>query len=502
MSKSPSLFADQNGFTYASTTSKDHKKSKGQFFTPIEIAKFMASLSLPTKSEVTCCDPGCGHGILACALVEKLVKDGVKSIHIDLFELDKDLIPVLEDNLNYLVGYFPNSTISYTIYEFNYLVWANKSFSEAEERYDIIISNPPYFKLSKGDINILATEKVVTGITNIYAGFVASSVKLLKPDGEMIFIVPRSFTSGLYFKSLRQYLFKEIRLKKVHLFASRTKAFKADKVLQETIIFKADNREGTETGISVSSGISDLSSATTETYQITDLVDITSTDKILHLPTTKDDFELIQKMRRLRFRLSDHRIKVSTGRVVAFRASDSLFEENKPGTVPLIWMNAIKPMEISWPVAGLNKPQYISRSATSLLIPAGNYILQRRFSAKEDNRRLVCCPITAADFSYDQLGLENKTNFFYKKGGTFSEEELIGLSVLLNSKMYDRYFRMINGNINVSSTEMNLLPFPPLNKINDLGSYVIAEGLANSTELFDKAIDLIVFKKAEHLVTA
>lgn len=494
-----SLFAAQNGLDYAKTTNKDHKKSKGQFFTPLEVARFMASLSLPVKPNVVCCDPGCGHGILSCALAEKLVATGTTSIHIDLFELDHSVVPILKDNLDHLSNSYPSVSITYAIYEENFLVWANKNFTEMEERYDIIISNPPYFKLNKGDISIIATDKFVKGITNIYAGFIAASVKLLQPDGEMIFIVPRSFSSGLYFKSLRQYLFREIRLKHVHLFTSRTKAFKADKVLQETIIFRADNREGTTINVSVSSGISDLDSAITSSYQITDLIDINSTNKIFHLPTTEQDFALIQKMQKMQFRLADHRIKVSTGRVVAFRASSSLSEKNEKGTVPLIWMNAIKPMKITWPVPDLNKPQYISETITSLLIPSGKYILQRRFSAKEDKRRLVCCPITENDFSYEQLGLENKTNFFYKTGGVFSQEELIGLSVLLNSEMYDRYFRMINGNINVSSTEMNSLPFPSLEKINALGDYVITEGVANQPEKFDDAIELVVFEGAESL---
>jgi len=502
MRLSPSHFADQNGLAYAGTTTKDHKKSNGQFFTPLEIARYMASLSVPSGKEVVCCDPGCGHGVLTCALVEKLVAHGATSVHVDVFEKDLGVIPVLKENLDYLIDYFPEVAISFDIHEENYLVWANKNFETVKERYDLVISNPPYFKLNRGDINIQATDKFVKGITNIYAGFIVASIRLLKPDGEMIFIVPRSFTSGLYFKSLRRYLFKEIRLKHVHLFASRTKTFKADKVLQETIIFKANNREGTKVRVSVSQGAGDLNTDKPTAYQLTDLVDVASTEKILHLPASEQDFALVQKMLKLRYRLADHRIKVSTGRVVAFRAKDALFRENQKGMVPLIWMNAITSMKINWPVKDLDKPQYISGSATSLLIPTGKYILQRRFSAKEDKRRLVCCPITEADFSCDQLGLENKTNFFYKIGGAFSQEELLGLSALLNSDLYDRYFRMINGNINVSATEMNLLPLPSLENIVKLGRYLIENSLSDKPEVFDDAIETIVFEEAQFLATA
>lgn len=61
----------------------------------------------------------------------------------------------------------------------------------------------------------------------------------LKADGEMVYIIPRSWTSGAYFKQFRKRFFEEGALEHIHLFVSRDKVFEKESVLQETIIIKA-----------------------------------------------------------------------------------------------------------------------------------------------------------------------------------------------------------------------------------------------------------------------
>jgi adenine-specific DNA-methyltransferase len=290
---------------------------------------------------------------------------------------------------------------------------------------------------------------------------------------------------------LRNFLFRESRIKAVHLFDSRTKTFKEDKVLQETVIFKTSNNEGTLTEISVSNGLSDLDEAKSFKYQITDLVDINSENKILHLPKNDDDFQLIQKIKRLQFRLSDHNIKVSTGRVVAFRSKSFISKSENVLSVPLIWGDNIKEQLLCWPLKSSKREQYISSEAGNLLIPSANYVVQRRFSAKEDKKRLICAPLLKSNFKFELIGLENKTNFFYKVNSRFTDEQVYGLSTLLNSSIYDSYFRMINGNINVSATEMRLLPLPSLEVIERLGKRMIGRGL--KVKEIDDLVDEIVF---------
>lgn len=472
----PTEFAHAKGVEYAAQSDKEHKKKLGQYFTSNVVAGFMASLIDEDFKEerVKICDPGAGHGVLSCALVERLVSLGIKKIDIDLFELDDELVPILKKNLEYLKEYFSEDSvmINYTIYNENFLCWANKNFDSCEESYDYVIANPPYFKLNKGDKNVDAVSFLLKGITNIYAGFIAMGIKLTKVSGETIFIVPRSFSSGLYFKTLREFLFRETRLKRIHLFKSRTETFKEDKVLQETIIFKANNREGVKTAISTSNGTRDLmENSCLAKYYISDLIDLESDHKILHLPTKHEDFELIQSLRKLKFRLSSHFIKVSTGRVVAFRSKGHLRNNNDNGlNVPLIWNFNIFQYSLEWPIIQEKKPQYVDRNNRRILVPCQNYVLQRRFSAKEDKKRIICAPFIGEKYIFEEVGFENKTNFMYRANGELSNDEVYGLCVLFNSSIYDRYFRMINGNVNVSSTEMSNMPVPSIEIIKLLGA--------------------------------
>src|SRR5665213_772800 len=100
----PSHFADRVGQFYAKTVTKQHKKDKGQFFTPTEIAHFMAGLAKQTKNKLKILDPGCGTAILSSSLVETLAKqnENLKEIELICYETDQDILPYTQMVLNYL----------------------------------------------------------------------------------------------------------------------------------------------------------------------------------------------------------------------------------------------------------------------------------------------------------------------------------------------------------------------------------------------------------------
>ena len=54
----------------------------------------------------------------------------------------------------------------------------------------------------------------------------------------MVYIMPRSWTSGAYFKRFREYFLTEGKIVHIHLFVSRKNIFDQEGVLQETIIIK------------------------------------------------------------------------------------------------------------------------------------------------------------------------------------------------------------------------------------------------------------------------
>jgi len=128
-------------------------------------------------------------------------------------------------------------------------------------------------------------------------------------------------------------------------------------------------------------------------------------------------------------------------------------------------------MENIWPLYKPGKAQYIEESSESLplLLPNGNYVLLRRFSAKEETRRLIAAPFIGRYYPYEMIGLENHINYIYRPGGMLKQEEAWGLAVLYNSSFYDRYFRGLNGSTQVGATEVSSIPFPPLEIIIEIG---------------------------------
>ena len=489
----PSHFADRLGVEYAFSVSQEHKKENGQFFTPVEIASFMASYSQFNGNSVRILDPGCGSAVLSCALIEHLVNSNknLKSIELVAYEMDSALIPISEQSISYLKEWTRNKGIEikatlrtedFILHNADCLREIGDLFAKSIEPFDIVISNPPYFKLSINDKRAIAAKIVINGHPNIYAIFMALSAKLLKENGELIFITPRSYASGGYFKIFREYFFNLIELDNVHLFVSRKDTFSRDKVLQEIVIIKGERKENQNANrqivISSSSGLKDLKKPAIKLFPKKDIINLNSNEKILYLPTTDSEEVVLDIFRNWSGNLSKYNIKISTGPVVAFRSWDYIrenFENRSVQMAPLFWLHNVKQMILEWPIEKPQKGQYmnIEDKSKSILIPNKNYILLRRFSSKDDKNRLVAAPYFCNFINSDYIGVENKVNYIYRPNGHLEKNEVTGLCALLNSSLFDAYFRIFNGNVNVSATELREMPFPPLETIREIGDTII-----------------------------
>lgn len=493
----PSEYADRLGIIYAKQVSVKHKKENGQFFTPSPVAKLMASFCNFNKSSVRILDPGCGTAILSCALIENIVERNteIKSVTLEVYETDYELIHFTQKSLNYLKEWMSIKGIKFHyllhIHDFilkNASILTKKTELELFETddiihnsYDIIISNPPYFKLSKDDKRTIAAKKLVSGQPNIYSIFMGIAAKLLSDGGELIFITPRSFASGNYFKAFREFFFNTVQLEKIHLFNSRKETFDRDNVLQETVIIKAI-REKIDPHKNVmvlsSNGIKDLYNPTVNMLLSSELINLNSKEIILHLPTSNKEEKILNLISTWYNRLIDFDIYISTGPVVSFRAENYIQNKYENGTVllaPLFWLHNVDKMILEWPKQFKEKGQYIKieDSSSSLLIPNKNYIFLRRFSTKDDKSRLIAAPYFCNYFESDVIGVENKLNYIYRKKGHITRSETVGLCALLNSELFDTYFQIFNGNVNVSATELREMLFPSVIEIKKIGNKII-----------------------------
>lgn len=483
-------------------------KEHGQFLTPTVVARYMAKQLGEIGNGAVLLEPACGSGVLVCALIERLIAEkNPLEISVTAYETDKELA-----ELSRKIFELANQKAKKHNIKFHWQVSQDdfilaclpneqpSLFGSEESRrksFDFVISNPPYFKLNTEDTRVKVVSGKLNGHTNIYTLFMALSAKLLTPQGKACFIVPRSFCSGVYFSEFRRDLLKDVIPLSVHLFQSRDDVFKNDEVLQENVIFSFQRLPHQENrylaglvNISTSANEANLNDAISRQVSFKHFLRDQDGLLFFRLPTGILDEQILDAVDRWDGSLEKYGLQVSTGRVVPFRAKSLLRELPKAGngTVPLLWMQNIKPYQVEFPLERFDKPQAILANDPSLLIPCSNYVLLRRFSAKEDRRRLISAPFIGEHFDYEQIGFENHLNVISKKKNVFSEHEAIGLAAILNSAIMDRYVRIVNGNTQVNAAEIRALPLPPLEVITDLGKRI--EGVSNPVP---EQVDRIIF---------
>ena len=462
----------ENTQSYINSRPKSERKKIGQFFTPKETAVFMAKMFIiPQKRVLNILDAGAGSGILSAAIIEEIQQyNHVEEIHLVCYENNLDILDLLRENLQYIQQ---NSTIPvhYSINANNYIL-SQIEYDLTTSIYDLIISNPPYLKLSKDAQEALALPFVCHGAPNIYFLFMTMSVINLENGGEMVFIIPRSWTSGAYFRQFREYILNESKITNIHLFISRSKVFENDDVLQETMIIKFVKTRNTIDQVLVSSSVSNNDFSSQTRFEVPYSV-VVSNDKYIYLVTSKYELDTIQKVQQFTYNLPKLGLKMKTGITVDFRNKQHL-RSNKGENIPLFYSQHIQNGIIEFPIGKEN--EYITTDNRGLIQKNKNYLFIKRFSTKEEPRRLQSGVYLASKFSdYSFISTQNKINFIDSENNDELSVELVyGLYAIFNSSIYDSYYRILNGSTQVNSTEINSMPMPSKDNLILIGNKLIA----------------------------
>ena len=476
------------------------QKAFAQFFTPLQIANLMASFFYISKSttHLNILDPGAGVGILSASLINKIVnyESNVKNINLTAFETDDNLIPQLESTLELCKLKCKEKDIHLTLKVINDDFIKNAAdniksaiqlfqITDFIDRFDFIIMNPPYKKIQNNSKYRELLRSVDIETSNLYTAFLALSVKLLNSNGQLVAITPRSFTNGPYFKSFRNLFFSEMGFKRIHLFNSRNKSFSEDDVLQENIIFHAIKTKDHKKVTITSSDHPDDDFHTQIELQHNNIVNHKDPNKIIHLITDLNSKKVIEKINHLKCNLHDLDIEVSTGRVVDFRATKYLYKKSSQNTVPLIYPFNFENGAVRWPKASKKATSIINTEETSdLLLNTGFYVLCRRFSSKEEKRRIVAALFNPNDYDFQKVGFENHLNVFHSKSNGLDELLAKGLTLFLNSSIIDLYFRIFNGHTQVNASDIRMLRFPSKEQLRNLSKYFTGE-LPSQDEIDD-----------------
>jgi adenine-specific DNA-methyltransferase len=461
--------ADSVGRALASRTTQKHKSDLGQFMTPSTIARFMAGMFPPSDLQ-TCrlLDAGAGVGALSCAFLDRWLAGGFNfdAVEATAYEVDEDLRGYLQQHL---AAY---GKVKFQVVAGDYIELATAQ-SKPFQAYTHAILNPPYKKIKSKSAHRMALRLQGIETVNLYSAFVALAVEQAAPGGQIVAIIPRSFCNGPYYRPFREFILARAAIRHMHLFESRNIAFKKDEVLQENIIIRLE-RGGLPDTVTISTSTDDsFANLSKNEHPFDRIVFPDDPERFIHVPDTIDK-STIELSNSVRYSLASLGIKVSTGPVVDFRLKEHLRDMPEHGTVPLIYPGHLSIHGTLWPVPGLRKPNAIFRSeyTEKWLYPNGFYCVVRRFSAKEERRRIVAGVVDPSAFGdHTVLGFENHLNLFHEDKHGLPELLARGLAVFLNATAVDENFRRFNGHTQVNATDLKSMKYPSRETLLELGKW-------------------------------
>jgi adenine-specific DNA-methyltransferase len=463
---------------------QSQRAEKGQFLTPSSVAILMAKMFEFKCPDISLLDAGAGIGSLLAAVVYELCQRPKKprSLHITAYEIDIILIEYLKQTLEWCSIECQSADISFD-YEIRQLDFIQDAadilqpnlFKQTLKReFTNAIINPPYTKINaKSKVRSLLSS-IGVETSNLYAGFIVAATHLLQPKGELVSITPRSFCNGLYFRDFRKVLLQMMALRQVHIFESRRLPFSDDAVLQETIIVRATKQiEKPDTVLINSSTTASDNLISSHSLRYDELVNPSDSEQFIRILPDSIGQKVVEQMAQFTYTLKELLLTVSTGKVVDFRVHSDLHLALELGTVPLIYPAHFSAGYIEYPTITKKHQALAATDKTAaLLVPNEHYVLTKRFSSKEEKKRIVAVVWDANKINSPSIGFENHLNYFHQQGHGLDLTLARGLAIYLNSSLVDGFFRLFSGHTQVNATDLRNLKYPSLEQLFLLGNQI------------------------------
>lgn len=456
----------------------------GQFMTPAAVAGLMAAMFSAHGRSLRLLDAGAGVGSLTAAFIAEICrrKRRPDAISVTTYEVDPLLAARLQATLEACRLHcdaagvrFHSELLRNDFIESGVAMLHGGLFVAAPEPFDCAILNPPYRKITsdsrtRGLLSLIGIET-----TNLYTAFIELADGLLKPEGELVAITPRSFCNGPYFRPFRTRFLETMVLKRIHSFETRDRAFSEDQVLQENVIMHAVKAPAKQGSVIISSSLGPGDDCPAwRQLDFSEIVKPKDPDRFIHIPQDALSQAVSARMAQFHTTLRELGLEVSTGRVVDFRAADLLRAEPGPDTVPLIYPGHIAAGFVEWPRNGGKKPNALAlgTATAELIVPRGFYVLVKRFSSKEERRRIVAAVYDPARLPASEVAFENHLNYFHARGRPLGPELAKGLAAFLNSTLVDTHFRDWSGHTQVNASDLRRLHYPTRAQLEILGAKI------------------------------
>lgn len=351
---------------------------------------------------------------------------------------------------------------------------------ESDERYDLVVGNPPYSKIKLNDEMRKKFSRSLYGHANLYGLFTDKALSMLTDRGVLAYVTPSSFLSGQYFKALRKLLSLESSPVCIDFIESRKGVF--SDVLQETVLAVFSKQRECKSG--VSSTLRVLSESNIEVEENGEFIINADNDNPWLIPRNSSHSKLLVEAQTNHATLASYGYKVSTGPLVWNRHKDQIVSHKTKTTLPLLWGECISPSgKFEHKSDKKNHAPWfkIESEKDNWLIVREPCLLLQRTTAKEQASRLIgaIIPIEFID-SFGGVVIENHINMVKPIPGAEAAITLEALQLILKSRVIDTLFRMMNGSVAVSAYELEALPLPPLRKAIEIQEALV-EGVDNET---------------------
>ncbi len=283
-----------------------HRKSLGQYFTPRSVIEKLLKQLPNEKSDLKILDPACGTGEFLI-----VAKKYFKNPKLYGWEIDKKLVDISKKNIS-----------SAEIINVDTLKMDN------ENKFDIIIGNPPYFEFSPNEELREEYKNIISGRVNIFSLFICKGIKMLNEGGYLAYVIPPSMNNGAYFSKLREFIINNTNIEYLEILDG-SKLF--NKALQTVMLLVLKKTKHQNKYVFTKNGISILTE-------------------------NKKSLENIFKNKTTLFELG---YKVKTGRIVWNQNKSILTNQETSNTVPLIWSHNIADKGLKLTTDIPKKPQYI-----------------------------------------------------------------------------------------------------------------------------------------------
>lgn len=488
---------------YLHLVSQEMRKRLGQYITPSVIVKYILDAAgYREEADILdrcLADPACGSGIFLIEAIRVYlaalrragnpIEAWYPRVQAAFVGVDVDPIACLYARFNlsllltpailFWAGAHPDTSLpALPIYCLDTLrtiateLGAPRLFSydtpplRLTDSFDFVVGNPPYHKIGRlnGELKKVFRASLY-GHPNAYGLFLHAGLEMLRPGGVLGYIVPRSMLSGLYFKNLRRFIEKQAILREVTLIAERRKVF--ENVLQGTMILTLQRQPvpPCPAKTAIARSVIDLETRQTSSAQVNQAQVVRHLNgiSVWFVADTRRTYEILDKI------LSHHPLLSSpavgcpakTGPIVWNRVKPLLRSGPEADTLPLVWATDVGRFSFAFGSAGETRPSYLKvNSRTHRLVNKGLSLLAQRVTAEEQPHRLVAC--IPESFCIEHVAgyfVENHLNVIQPHPDA-PPIDLYYLLGILCSDVIEFFFRAMNGNTQVSATELNLMPIP------------------------------------------